>query len=274
MKFFFFRFPTALFALFALAVPPCGAATPTSPAPKLVLEQPSFDFGQIYSGEKVIHVFKFRNAGEAPLILEKVRQSCGCTAAILSSAALEPGATGEIQSIFNSSGFSGQVVKTLSLYSNDPTYPVAQLYLRGEVQPEVILRPNRINLSQILPEQATATKVSLINQGKNELSLGAVQTTSPEVKAVLSGPHLAPGQSVAISLTVTPQTGKRRLGGFILIPLTGGHTSELRIPFHATIAAPPRPQPVLPPATPSEPEPQLPSEPQPPPEPAPTPPQP
>jgi len=65
-------------------------------APNLVVEQPVFDFGEVAQGDKVPHTFKFRNDGDKPLYIDRVKSSCGCTAALLSAKTLAPGESGEI----------------------------------------------------------------------------------------------------------------------------------------------------------------------------------
>ena len=43
--------------------------------PRIVFEKSKFDFGEIEAGEKVQHIFTFKNMGDAPLIIEKVKSS-------------------------------------------------------------------------------------------------------------------------------------------------------------------------------------------------------
>src|ERR1700761_4480072 len=63
-------------------------ATPTTEAKpeaapmaltKLEFLESSYDFGKIDEGKKVEHIFKFKNTGENPLVLQDARASCGCT---------------------------------------------------------------------------------------------------------------------------------------------------------------------------------------------------
>lgn len=44
-----------------------------SGVPKAVLGQKAYDFGTVYEGKYVIHGFTVKNAGDAPLDIEKVR---------------------------------------------------------------------------------------------------------------------------------------------------------------------------------------------------------
>ena len=47
----------------------------TSANPRIAFEKIEFDFGEVEAGEKVEHVFRFRNTGEGLLKIEKVRSS-------------------------------------------------------------------------------------------------------------------------------------------------------------------------------------------------------
>jgi hypothetical protein len=52
-----------------------GDTLPVSGAPKIVLAEESFDFGVIPQGEKVQHIFKVLNEGDAPLKLIRAKGS-------------------------------------------------------------------------------------------------------------------------------------------------------------------------------------------------------
>ena len=47
--------------------------------PKFEFDSETVDFGQINEGETKEHVFKFKNVGDAPLIISNAQGSCGCT---------------------------------------------------------------------------------------------------------------------------------------------------------------------------------------------------
>ena len=54
------------------------------------------DFGKVYMGKPVRHVFSFLNTGDQPLIMQTVRTTCGCTAAEWAETPIEPGQKGEV----------------------------------------------------------------------------------------------------------------------------------------------------------------------------------
>jgi hypothetical protein len=49
------------------------AKAPETEKPKIVFDQKDFDFGEVEAGEKIEHVFAFRNEGEGTLTIQKVR---------------------------------------------------------------------------------------------------------------------------------------------------------------------------------------------------------
>ncbi len=81
-------------------------------------EEQVHDFGDIKEGEVVEHVFKFKNTGEAPLILTGVQPSCGCTASDYTKDPVAPGSEGTISLTFNSSGKPGAQNKTATVKAN------------------------------------------------------------------------------------------------------------------------------------------------------------
>lgn len=208
-------------------------------APKIAVDQENFSFGQIYQGEKVEHTFHFQNTGDAPLNVEKVRTSCGCTAALLSETVIGPGETGEVSATFDSARFRGEVIKTIYLYTDDPLKPVTQLYIRGSVKPEIVQDPERVELGAIQPEVEKEVRVTLTNQGEKEIALPSIQVTAPELKAELSSDVLLPGKAVQLLIKATPREGRERLSGYVIVKTNSPYVPELRIPVYGSVTAAP-----------------------------------
>ncbi len=81
-------------------------------------EETEFDFGKIKEGDKVEHVFKFKNTSDVPLILTAVEPSCGCTASNYTKEPVAPGKEGTISLTFDSNGKPGPVNKTATVKAN------------------------------------------------------------------------------------------------------------------------------------------------------------
>ena len=101
--------------------------------PSFEFEKDVFEFGTISQGEKVSHSFRFKNVGEADLIINKVEGSCGCTVMKgWPKHPVRPGELGKIDVVFDSNGKKGIQNKTISVVAN--TYPsTTVLTLKGEV---------------------------------------------------------------------------------------------------------------------------------------------
>lgn len=93
----------------------------SSDVPRIKFYENMYDFGIIIQGEKVSHIFKFKNEGKSNLIVSNASASCGCTIPKFSTDPIKPGQEGEIEVIFNSSGRMGRQSKSVYVYAN--TYP-------------------------------------------------------------------------------------------------------------------------------------------------------
>jgi len=111
---------------------PAAPAVPAGPTTSLNFDETEFDFGTVTSGEKVEHVYKFKNTGNEPLIISDAKGSCGCTVPEWPKEPIAPGASSEIVVRFDSSNKSGNQSKRVTLTAN--TNP-AQTFLtiKGQV---------------------------------------------------------------------------------------------------------------------------------------------
>lgn len=203
--------------------------------PTVSVPRPDHDFGTIYEGETVRHVFSFANSGNAPLVIEKLSSSCGCTAALSSAKSLAPGESGEIQASFDSTRFRGSISKSIYLYTNDPAQPMVQLQLRGNVREEVSLDPQLVNFGTVAPKRTVRSTVTLVNQGQREVRLDGLETTAPELSARLAAQVIPPGGRTSVELTLTPKPGQPRFSGYVLLKAEGTIRHDLRIPVYADL---------------------------------------
>jgi hypothetical protein len=86
--------------------------------PVMTFENTEHDFGKINAGDKVTYNFKFKNTGEADLIIANAKGSCGCTVPEYPKEPLKPGEEAEIKVSFNSAGKHGSQTKSVILDTN------------------------------------------------------------------------------------------------------------------------------------------------------------
>ncbi|MBL3654581.1 DUF1573 domain-containing protein [Fulvivirga sp. 2943] len=107
---------------------------PEGPLPAFAFEEEEFDFGTIDEGDVVEHTFKFKNTGDAPLIIQNAVGSCGCTVPTWPKEPIPVGGTGEVTAKFNSKGKSNAQNKTVTLTAN--TWPKqTRLRIKAQVNP-------------------------------------------------------------------------------------------------------------------------------------------
>lgn len=83
-------------------------------------ESKRFDFGDVKQGEKVTHIFKYKNIGSDTLKISSIFAYDGCTVTAYDKV-VAPGASGSIAIEFNTTGKLGVVNNSLNLTSNSTT---------------------------------------------------------------------------------------------------------------------------------------------------------
>lgn len=116
-------------------VTPPADVKPDGPLPVMEVDQMDYDFGVIKEGEKVSHVYKIKNTGVAPLIIQDAKPSCGCTAPDWTRTPIPPGGEGFVKAEFDSNGKPNAQNKTITVTAN--TWPkTTRLSFKAMVTPK------------------------------------------------------------------------------------------------------------------------------------------
>lgn len=173
--------------------------------PDIAFSEELWDFGAIEQGEKVTHVFKVKNLGGTKLVISKVRPSCGCTAALLSSPEIAPGGSSQIKVSFNSSGFRGKVSKYIYVESSDPDKPVSKLTITATVavapQPIINLTQDSWDFGLITQGERPSYTLLVENAGQQELVISKIRTSPRCTARLLSTKSIPPGKMGRISIS-------------------------------------------------------------------------
>ncbi len=104
--------------------------------PKFQFAEEEWDFGTLVDGEKVSHTFRFKNIGNADLVISSASASCGCTVPKHTKKPIPPGESGEIEVTFNSAGKASGVPITKDITVIANTNPVQTiLRIKSVVMP-------------------------------------------------------------------------------------------------------------------------------------------
>ena len=119
----------------ATAAPTAPEEKPEGPLPVAEFERVDHDFGTVNEGQKVSYDYKFKNNGQAPMIIQNAQPSCGCTVPTWSKEPIPVGGTGFVRAEFDTNGKSGIQNKTITVTAN--TWPkVTTLRFKAMVTPK------------------------------------------------------------------------------------------------------------------------------------------
>ena len=187
--------------------------------PKLVLQQTSYDFGDIKQGDKVSHTFVLTNGGGDALKISDVKASCGCTAAAPEKNELAPGESTNLLVTFNSAGRMGKQTKTVRIYSNDPENSEMVLTITGNVVsssqvsghgPTIYFNETQHDFGKVNEGDKVNYTFNFSNKGSATLTIKDIKTSCGCTAALLSQDNLAPGQdgTLKVELDTKNRSGK------------------------------------------------------------------
>ncbi|MDR1593897.1 MAG: DUF1573 domain-containing protein [Prevotellaceae bacterium] len=105
---------------------------------KIQFANTKHDFGNVKEAKgPVSHVFTFKNTGNAPLVIQNVETSCGCTSPEYTKEPVQPGKSGIVKATFDPSGRPNYFDKNLTVISNAENNRVI-LNIKGNVEAKVL----------------------------------------------------------------------------------------------------------------------------------------
>ncbi|MEX0996156.1 MAG: DUF1573 domain-containing protein [Flavobacteriaceae bacterium] len=99
---------------------------------KISFEETTIDYGEIQKGSDGLKTFKFTNTGDAPLVIEDVKSTCGCTVPKKPKGPIQPGNSDVIEVKYDTNRV-GPIRKSISVYSNADE-PIVTLSIKGTVK--------------------------------------------------------------------------------------------------------------------------------------------
>jgi len=119
--------------------------------PRLAVDADHFDFGRVAPDARLEHPFQLRNAGTAPLVIERVTSGCGCTSTLVGKQTLDPGETTELAVTFNTAGLRGRAQKSVEIVTNDPDAPRRTLTFEAEAAGAVDPEAEKVSFHDLAP---------------------------------------------------------------------------------------------------------------------------
>lgn len=179
-------------------------------APKLFIESPTHDFGEVKEGTPLRFAFTVKNQGTADLLIQDVRPGCGCTKGSFDKV-VPPGKEGKIElAVEHTKGYAGEVAKAATVTTNDAKYGSFTLTLRARFISEIGATPP---ISPALAAKNGPLKVEPTDRWDTSILVGNTTTSNLYVinrdAALINVKALDPG-GPNFSATLTPiQEGRR-----------------------------------------------------------------
>jgi hypothetical protein len=129
------------FALAAWGLVGTAWGQESASAPKIVLSQDEWDFGQVWHQELPTFNLVIRNAGNAELRIARVKPTCGCTAAQPSRTVIPAGQSAELRVQVDTNGKQGSFTSEVHIHTNDPAREDAVLNIKGFIKRAVTRTP-------------------------------------------------------------------------------------------------------------------------------------
>ncbi len=100
--------------------------------PMISFDMDTIDYGEVAKGSEGMRTFVFENTGDAPLMIESVRSSCGCTIPKKPEKPIAPGEKGEITVRYDTNRI-GVFRKTITVNTNVASASIIALKIKGNV---------------------------------------------------------------------------------------------------------------------------------------------
>jgi peroxiredoxin len=191
-----------------------GAPAASQPA-AVKAEAPTYDFGEVWAGEKVEHTFKLVNTGGAPIAIERVRSSCGCTTTKDYDKTIAPNAEWELTATFDTKGLHDKTRKTITVYSKSFPDGSLRFTFEGTIKTRYNAEPRLFGFGRLQEDEAQTQTVIITSTIDDPLILRNARTDSETLFVDLR--EVEKGKRYEVVLATVPMLKAGTLRGKIEI---------------------------------------------------------
>lgn len=216
-----------------------GAAPAALAGPQLHLPLTRIDLGRVDEGRIAHAVFPVDNRGDSALQIVDVRPSCTCARVRAEQRIVLPGGTTYLTVDYITTGRHGPQTAAITIKTNDPQRPRAQLLLTLEVSSVYEIQPlGRLVLSPVRPGAVAPERLRLLPREARAAIEDLAATVAPPVFEVEQHPIEQDGRrGVEFSFRLSP--AMRRVepvrASLTLRFRVGERAKTLRIPIRGSV---------------------------------------
>ncbi len=149
--------------------------------PSAVFPETVIDVGAVNKGERASHEFAVQNEGDRVLEITQVKPSCGCTVAEFDKT-IEPGGTGKVIAVVDTTNFKGPIAKSVKVFTNDPLNPQINLVIKANIKTHVEIEPGYARFVAVYGEPNAKSVQKVWSREKPDLQILGAKSPYPHVK--------------------------------------------------------------------------------------------
>ncbi|GEM_PF-3353716 len=233
----YLRSGAALFvslAAWMLAAPSFAQEAKTA---KIQFESVEQDFGTIRGTTHYKREFKFKNTGDAELVITAVESSCGCTAAAPDKKNFAPGEGGVVTASVDPTRVHGFFSKPITVRTNSPNQQAVILTVKGNSIRDVSWSPsNTIVLGNIASTAVATRSIDVTFNADKPIRVLEATCQSPNVRVNVK--ELAPGIKYSIEVSTVPPLPFGHFGKRITVTTDHEQYQTMECVVQALVVAP------------------------------------
>lgn len=198
-----------------------------------------WDFGSIPIGSTVKYDFVFRNTGSDTLEITKVKATCGCTTAPLSSNRIAPGESAEISASLDTKKLKGTIKKSILIDCNDPINPYLKISFKARINDTLATiqtTPPVADFGSFSGKSGEKLLLDLANRSPDQMNLDIlVKPPADILSASFKNKSLAAGNSTILELELKTDLGPGPFVSSLTLQAEGMTDSRITIPIKGTV---------------------------------------
>lgn len=215
-----------------LVTPHLGWSEEAAARARASLPEVEFDFGRVTQGTVVKHDFVIKNTGTAPLRIENIVPSCGCTATSATTELIDPGAEGKIHVEFDTDGFSGKKLKSVKVHVNDFDEPTILLSVSGYIEEDIQVKPARLFFGDLRKGESKSEEMTVTVRDGANVNITEISSNSPNV--TLNFLEKTP-KKYRFTATLGADSKIGELRSRLLVKFTTDSERSINIPVYASV---------------------------------------
>ncbi len=164
-----------------------GTISSSGSMPKIELETQMFRLGFIENDRIAEREFTISNSGDAPLHINKITTSCGCTKGYAQDKVIAPGEEGVIRVTVDPSLVKGfYSAKMLTVHTDDPNRPAAQFNVIAFVDSEIDITPEHLDFGLVPSGKPGELRVHIAQRENDAFDIYEANVDSKEFSVVFT----------------------------------------------------------------------------------------